>query len=100
VETGGQAAISAYFARVQAHLSRQAYPPESRAHGRGVVRVVFSLGRDGRVLSASVAEGSGQSALDQVALTIVRRAAPFPPFPSEIRESRLELGAPVRFDLR
>jgi protein TonB len=99
-ETGGQAAISTYFARVQAHLSRQAYPAESRAYGSGVVRVVFVLGRDGRVLSVSVAQGSGQSELDRAALTVVRRAAPFPPFPSEIQGSRLELGAPILFNVR
>jgi len=100
-EAGGRAAISSYFARVQAHLSRQTYPSEARASGvSGTVRVVFSLGRDGRVLSVSLAQGSGKSVLDQAALAIVRGAAPFPPFPSEIRESRLELGAPIRFDLR
>lgn len=100
-EAGGRAAISSYFARVEAHLSRQLYPSEARASGvSGVVRVVFSLGRDGRVLSVSLAQGSGKSVLDQAALAIVRGAAPFPPFPSEIREPRLELGAPIRFDLR
>jgi periplasmic protein TonB len=100
-EAGGQAAISSYFARVQAHLSRQVYPAEARAGGvSGIVRVVFALGRDGRVLSVSLAQGSGKSVLDQAALAIVRGAAPFPPFPSEIMESRLELGAPIRFDLR
>jgi len=100
-EAGGRAAISSYFARVQAHLSRQVYPTEARAGGvSGIVRVVFSLGRDGRVLSVSLAQGSGKSVLDQAALAIVRGAAPFPPFPSEITESRLELGAPIRFDLR
>jgi protein TonB len=101
VETGGRAAISSYFARVQAHLARQAYPSEARASGvSGVVRVIFSLGRDGRVLSVSLAQGSGTSVLDQAALAVVRRAAPFPPFPADIRESRLDLGAPIRFDLR
>ncbi|HEX5777449.1 MAG TPA: TonB family protein [Xanthobacteraceae bacterium] len=100
-DVGGRAAISSYFARVQAHLSRQVYPTEARASGvSGVVRVVFSLGRDGRVLSVSLAQSSGKSVLDQAALAVVRAAAPFPPFPSDIRESRLELGAPIRFDLR
>jgi periplasmic protein TonB len=101
-DTGGRAAISSYFARVQAHLSRhRVYPPEARASGvSGVARVVFSLGRDGRVLSVSLARGSGHGVLDRAALAMVRRAAPFPPFPSEIAASRLEMGAPIRFDLR
>jgi periplasmic protein TonB len=101
-EAGGRATISSYFARVQAHLSRhQNYPAEARASGNaGVARVVFSLGRDGRVLAASLARSSGHDVLDRAALAMVRRAAPFPPFPSEIAASRLEMGAPIRFDLR
>lgn len=101
-ETGGRAAMTSYFARVQAHLSRhRVYPQEARANGiSGVARVVFSLGRDGRVLSVSLARGSGHGVLDQAALAMVRRAAPFPPFPPAIAASRLEMGAPIRFDLR
>jgi protein TonB len=101
-DAGGRAAISSYFARVQAHLLRhRVYPPEARASGiTGVASVVFSLGRDGSVLSASLARGSGHAVLDQAAVAMVRRAAPFPPIPAEIAVSRLEMGAPVRFDLR
>lgn len=102
LDAGGRAAISSYFARVQAHLLRyRVYPPEARSSGAsGVARVIFSLGRDGRVLSVSLAGGSGHGVLDQAAVAMVRRAAPFPPFPSEIATSRLEMGAPIRFDLR
>jgi protein TonB len=101
-DAGGRAAISSYFARVQAHLLRhRVYPPEARSSGiTGVASVVFSLGRDGSVLSASLARGSGHAVLDQAAVAMVRRAAPFPPIPAEIAVSRLEMGAPIRFDLR
>jgi periplasmic protein TonB len=101
-DTGGRAAVSSYFARIQAHLLRhRVYPPEARARGiTGVAQVVFSLGRDGRVLSVSLARGSGHRVLDEAALDMVRRAAPYPPIPPEIAASRLEMGAPIRFDLR
>lgn len=101
-DAGGRAAVSSYFARIQAHLLRhRVYPPEARASGvTGVAQVIFSLSRDGRVLSVSLARGSGHRVLDQAALDMVRRAAPYPPIPSEIAASRLEMGAPVRFDLR
>jgi protein TonB len=101
-DAGGRAAISSYFARVQAHLLRhRVYPAEARAAGiTGVAAVVFSLGRDGSVLSASLAKGSGHAVLDQAAVAMVRRAAPFPPIPSSIAVSQLEMGAPIRFDLR
>jgi protein TonB len=101
-DTGGRAAISSYQAQVLAHLSRhRVYPPEAQRAGlTGVARVTFSLARDGRVLSASLAGRSGEEILDQAALDMVRRAAPFPPFPAGISQSRLAFGAPIRFDLR
>jgi len=101
-DAGGRAAISSYFARVQAHLLRhRVYPAEAEANVlTGAARVNFSLGRDGRVLSASLAESSGHVVLDQAAIAVVRRASPFPPFPPEIAASRLEMGTPIRFESR
>ena len=53
------------------------YPPQ--AEGRfGVVRVAFSIDRDGRLLRARIITGSGSAILDDEALAIIRRAAPFP----------------------
>ncbi|MEX2128034.1 MAG: TonB family protein [Xanthobacteraceae bacterium] len=101
-DTGGRAAISSYQAQVLAHLSRhRVYPPEARDRGAtGVARVRFALTRDGRVMSASLVGGSGERVLDEAALDMVRRASPFPPFPSELTQSRMDFAAPIRFDLR
>ncbi|MEX0591578.1 MAG: energy transducer TonB, partial [Xanthobacteraceae bacterium] len=101
-DTGGRAAISSYQAQVLAHLSRhRVYPPEARSRGAtGVARVQFALGRDGRVTSASLVGGSGERVLDEAALDMVRRASPFPPFPSGLTQSRMDFAAPIRFDLR
>jgi protein TonB len=101
-DTGGRAAISSYQAQVLAHLSRhRVYPPEARDRGTtGVARVQFALGRDGRVMSVSLAGGSGERVLDEAALDMVRRASPFPSFPSGLAQSRMDFAAPIRFDLR
>jgi protein TonB len=76
-----QAASNAYMALLLGHLERfKRYP--AAAHGAaGKVLVKFELGRNGEVIGATVAQSSGNEALDQEAVTIVRRASPFPPFP-------------------
>ena len=83
IETGGTALVSSYQAQVQAHLQRfHAYPEAARSRGiTGVAVVRFALASNGQVLSAILLSGSGTSILDEGALSIVRRASPFPPFP-------------------
>jgi len=102
LDAGGRAAVSSYQAQVLAHLSRhRIYPPEARSRGvTGVARVRFALGRSGQVLSVSLVGGSGEPILDQAAVDMVRRAAPFPPFPDSVTLARMDLAAPIRFDLR
>lgn len=51
-------------------------------------------------MSAALARGSGAAVLDQAALSMVRRASPFPPFPPGLGRSKMVFAAPVRFDLR
>ena len=101
-DAGGSAAISSYDAQVRAHLTQhRVYPPEARERGvTGVARVQFALGRDGRVLAASLVGGSGERVLDSAALDMVRRASPFPPFPAGVTQARMDFAAPIRFDLR
>jgi protein TonB len=101
-DAGGNSAISSYQAQVLAHLTRhRVYPPEARERGiTGVARVQFALGRDGRVLAASLVGGSGERVLDSAALDMVRRASPFPPFPAGATQARMDFAAPIRFDLR
>lgn len=102
IETGGAALLSSYQAQVLAHLQRfRTYPEAARSRGiTGVAAVRFALGRNGQVLSVSLAHGSGASILDEAALAMVRRASPFPPFPAGLNRARMDLAAPVRFDLR
>lgn len=54
----------------------------SELSGSPVIEV--ALGRDGRLLEATVQRGSGYPEIDQAALVIVRLASPFEPFPRNL----------------
>lgn len=63
------------------------YPDEARRRGiSGTLRVQVTLNADGTVRDAIITRPSGHRVLDEAALRIVRLAAPYAPFPREIRE--------------
>lgn len=49
--------------------------------GKGAVVVGFTIGDDGSLAGVKLLQGSGNAALDRVALDHIRRSAPFPPPP-------------------
>jgi protein TonB len=77
-----QAASNAYMALLLGHLERFKRYPASAHGAAGKVLVKFEIDREGRVIGVDVAQSSGNEALDQEAVAIVRRASPFPPFPA------------------
>ena len=77
--TQGNAAASNYPGEVLRRIQRTR---QARSPARGQVLVVFTVGNNGNLASASVARTSGHSGLDQAALDHIRRAAPFPPPPT------------------
>jgi protein TonB len=96
------AAIAAWRDQVLAKLQRaKRYPAGAEARrSQGVVMLSFSLSRGGGVLGRSVARSSGASELDQEALSMVQRAAPFPPFPTGMNQASVNLSVPIRFSVR
>lgn len=68
-----------------------------RQQGDAIVRM--HLRRDGTVLSATLVQSSGYSALDEEAREVVLRVRRFPPFPADYRPSRqeFEIDQPVTF---
>ncbi|MEM6589423.1 MAG: TonB family protein [Pseudomonadota bacterium] len=74
----GNAAVSNYPGKVMRRLSRVSKP---RGVGRGTTVVAFRVSSSGGLSGASIARSSGNPNLDQAALNVVRRAAPFPPPP-------------------
>lgn len=83
-----------YLARVMAQLHR-AKPAGSGQQGRAVVR--FAIQRSGAAGGVSLASSSGNAAIDQAALAMVRRAAPFPPLPAEYGPATMALTVPIAF---
>ena len=61
------------------------YPPVAKRRGvEGAPRVTFAIDRDGQVSWARLVDSCGKTALDDAALKTVRRAAPYPYYPSPI----------------
>lgn len=85
--TAGRASRSSHKASVLAHLARyKRYPNSARSREiTGGVIVAFSLSAKGSVRRLSVSRSSGSKLLDNAAISMVRRAAPFPSGPAPLR---------------
>ncbi len=88
-------AMAAYNRRVAAHL--QGFRPAPIAGQQGISRLSFTLGRNGQVLGSRLAGSSGHPALDSEALSMVRRAQPFPPIPPELKQASISFTVPIKF---
>ncbi|MCX7567415.1 TonB family protein [Sulfitobacter sp. F26169L] len=78
----GDAAASNYPGQVMRRISRLSRP---RVNARGTAVIAFSISSGGGLSGVSVARSSGSAALDQAAVKLVRRAAPFPRPPAGAR---------------
>ena len=57
----------------------------------GTLRMLVSLKKDGSIKELAILQSSGSTVLDDAAIRIVRMAAPFAPFPEDMRENIDEL---------
>ncbi|WP_170850204.1 MULTISPECIES: energy transducer TonB [unclassified Beijerinckia] len=92
-----EASSNAYNALVFGHLQRfKRYPREARG-ASGTTVVKFVLTRAGEVAESEVTKSSGNAVLDREALEILKRASPFPAFPTVKPGERDIYIAPVSF---
>ena len=91
--------VATYNQRVRAHLMRFHSYPSGGNDQRGLVRVSFTIGRSGQIMSSRISS-SGVAAFDAKALSMIRQAAPFPPIPPEIKNSSMDFTIPVDFTVR
>jgi periplasmic protein TonB len=77
------------------HLNKYKGYPAERSHMDAEIDVNLELDRSDRVLSASVAKGSGDPAFN--AATVVQRASPVLPPPPLIADESLTFWLPVIF---
>ena len=68
----------AYASKVWSALAHH----KPKAGQRGSTTVVFAIGENGALRAVRVGRSSGDTRLDELALTTVRNAAPYPPPPS------------------
>lgn len=80
----------------------QVYPTNARKNKQeGVVKLQFSINRQGEVLSARIYESSGYPELDNAALEMLKAANPLPVVPDDFYPGReqLPLVIPVEYSL-
>ena len=63
-------------------ISRAGKP---RVRTTGTATISFAIASNGGLASVSVARGSGSAALDRAAVSVIRKAAPFPRPPAGAR---------------
>lgn len=84
-------------------VGNENFPREALRQGLfGNLRMSVSLFPNGTVSEVQILQSSGHKVLDDAAMHIVRLAAPFPPFPPEIRQQTdlLEIIRTWRFEIR
>lgn len=82
-------------------VGNQYYPEASLRYGiYGSLRVLVTVRSDGRLENIEVLDPSGHAVLDEAAIRILRLAAPFPPFPDELRATtdKLEIVRTWQFE--
>ncbi|TIW31186.1 MAG: TonB family protein, partial [Mesorhizobium sp.] len=96
-EAGSEAAEYNYRGDVIRKLSRvnRAVPPSVQLTAVNNAVVTFVIGSGGGIDDLRILQTSGSSSFDQVALGIVRNAAPFPPIPSRIASRSLVFEAEI-----
>lgn len=90
-----------YLAELFRKLARhKVYPAElkkNKIEGRVVVK--FTLAADGRVISSSIQQSSGNESLDDAALQMLNKASPLPAIPSWMNRAEMTLAVPVEYSL-
>lgn len=102
VRGSSRSRIGSYLAAVRARIeAAKRYPPSARRRRiEGKAQVRFRLAADGRLLDLRLIASSGFHALDQAALSAVRRAAPFPRFPRRSSLTSRSFQVKIAFVLR
>ncbi|MCZ8406674.1 TonB family protein [Achromobacter dolens] len=79
-------------------ISRLDYPKEAhRLSGPISLSLKITALRNGTIYDVVVSRSSGDAAVDQAAVAMVRRAGPLPAFPDAMTQEKTELMLPLRF---
>jgi len=88
---------SVYTDQVQKKIEAvKQYPKRAqRRNDQGVVKIVFTIGNDGELISADILESSGSRILDRAAVDAVKKASPFASPPN----GPVIIHLPIKFEL-
>lgn len=78
-----------YMRDLQQRIKRNWEPPKGEESRRVVI--LFTIARDGRLLSKKIVQSSGLSTADKAAMSAVELTAPFKPLPADYRESSVDI---------
>lgn len=95
-------ALPTWQSDLQRHLAKyRRYPEDARRRGlQGINRLRFVVDANGKILSYSLAVGSGSASLDRATLEMIRRAQPVPKPPQELlNNGSIEVVAPFVYSL-
>ena len=97
----GDPVLLSYFSAIREQIQRTANhrPWLSGESADGLVYVSFLLSANGAIdrLAVVLDRSAPSSALRDIAVTIVKTAAPFPPFPPSMTESQKTIVVPLEF---
>jgi TonB family protein len=79
--------FKSYYTVIRSAVARLwIMPPEAKSHFRpGRLTVDFTINGSGALMRIVVIESSGSATLDHAGLEALRSAAPFPPFPDDLK---------------
>jgi periplasmic protein TonB len=89
-----------YLARVARQIAQQrVYPAGALSnHQRGRLVARVTVARSGQVVDIRISTSSGWPAIDAAEVETIRKAAPFPPLPSDMPGEMVILMLPVNFN--
>ncbi len=80
---------------------KKSYPRRAkRMRKQGVVKVAFTISRNGIVSRLRIVKSSGVKSLDKAALSAVKKVGRFPAIPAGIRKSTWDFDIPIAYHLR
>jgi len=89
-----------YYNAVRSSIYKRANANKPYYSTEGVVKLVFTLARNGRLINAGIVEGEStrNPVLQKHALASIKRAEPFPAFHESMREQQLTLRLTISFE--
>lgn len=78
-----------YMRDLQQRIKRNWEPPKGEESRRVVI--LFTISKDGRLLSKRITKSSGLASADKAAMSAVELSAPFKPLPAEYKESSVDI---------